>query len=83
MADVGWLALAAGEFERAHGRWPSHDELLANDPTLARQDRWRHPFRFEVTPHGFVVTTAGIDGEFGTCDDVASDPVPPSAASDR
>lgn len=78
MADVGWLALAAADFERANRRWPSHAELVAKDGTLARRDRWRRPFRFEVTPAGFVVTTAGIDGEFGTGDDIASDPVRPA-----
>jgi hypothetical protein len=75
VADVGWLALAAEDFQRTNGRWPSHAELVAKDGTLARRDRWQNPFRFEVTTAGFVVTTAGIDGEFGTADDIASDPV--------
>lgn len=75
MADVGWLAQAAGDFQRANGRWPTHAELVATDPTLARLDRWQHPFRCELTDAGFMVTSAGIDGEFGTNDDIASDPV--------
>jgi hypothetical protein len=78
VADVGWLALAAGDFQRANSRWPTHAELVATDSTLARLDRWQHAFRCEVTAAGFVVTSAGIDGEFDTCDDIASDPVPAS-----
>ena len=69
------LAWAARDFHAVQGRWPSHDELLAADATLARRDRWQHAFRYEFTPQGLVVVSAGVDGEVGTADDVRSDPV--------
>lgn len=70
-----YLAWAARDFQERHGRWPAHDELLAADPSLRARDRWRHAFRYETTPRGLVVSSAGVDGVFGTADDVASDPV--------
>lgn len=70
-----YLAWAARDYQAANGRWPAHDELIAGDPSLARVDRWQHAFRYEFTPEGLVVASAGVDGEVGTADDVRSDPV--------
>jgi hypothetical protein len=83
VADVQYLAFAARDFHVAHGRWPSHDELLAADASLARRDRWQHAFRYELTAHGLVVACDGIDGEAGTADDVRSDPVQSGAVTAR
>ncbi len=75
MSDVQYLAFAAADYQREHGRWPDHAELLAADPILRRLDRWQHEFRFFVTGDQFVVCCAGLDGVWGTADDVESDPV--------
>jgi len=78
--DVQRLAYAAADFASERGRWPTTAELLASDATLPRRDRWGHEFRFDASNDRFVATTAGIDGEFGTCDDVRSDPMRPESA---
>ncbi len=80
MYDVQRLAYAAADFATERGRWPTAAELLASDPTLPRRDRWGHEFRFNASDGRFVAMTAGIDGEFGTCDDVRSDPLRPESA---
>lgn len=70
-----YLAWAARDFHTAHGRWPAHEELLAGDPSLRSVDRWQQAFRYEVTAQGLVVVSAGVDGAWGSGDDVRSDPV--------
>lgn len=75
--DVRRLGYAAGDFRRARGRWPTHAELRAVDPNLPRRDRWRHEFRFETQADRLIVSCAGVDGLFGTCDDVACHPISP------
>jgi hypothetical protein len=77
---VQGLAYAARDHHDARGHWPTHAELLAVDPTLPRRDLWQREFRYEHTPLGLVVRTAGIDGEWGTADDIASDPVLPKGS---
>ena len=71
------MGYAAGFYRRQHGRWPEVAELLAGNASLPKRDRWRNEFRFETGGRGLIVSCAGIDGRFGTCDDVASDPISP------
>ena len=73
MADVQRLAFAADEFCGVHERWPSHDELLELDPTLARRDIWDQEFTFEQLPDGGLrVRSPGMDEELHTADDIVS-----------
>lgn len=75
MFDVQRLAYAAADFQKAHARWPDHAELLVADPSLPLRDSWQQAFRFEATGDQFLAMSAGVDGEWDTCDDVTSDPM--------
>ena len=76
--DVRRIAYAASFFHKDLERWPSLAELRTADETLPRRDRWRNEFHIETGDDGVVVSCAGPDGQFGTCDDVASHPVTPN-----
>jgi hypothetical protein len=77
VVGVQTLAFAASDFHGAHGRWPSPEELLA-DRSLPRLDPWGHEFRFAANGNTFAVRSAGIDGAWGSCDDVHSDDMTPA-----
>ena len=75
---VQTIAAAVGDFRALEARWPQPEELFACDPALPRQDPWQRAFAFEATVDGgCLVRSAGVDGRFGTCDDVASWPIAP------
>lgn len=75
MFDVQRLAFAADEHRELHGAWPTLEGLWGDDSSLPRADMWQRPFRIVVAGDTLTVRSAGVDGTFDTCDDVASDPM--------
>lgn len=81
VAAVQTIAAAVGDFRALEARWPRPEELFACDPALPRRDPWQRAFAFEATADGgCLVRSAGADGRFWTCDDVASWPIAPDGA---
>ena len=59
------------------GRYPADlNELIGNDPIKQdwAKDAWQQPYKFELFENGkgFLITSAGRDGQFGTLDDIKS-----------
>ena len=63
-----------GQLRAEHGAWPSQREIEAffdrdSGPPI---DNWGVPLRFEVTEERVAIVSAGIDGVFGTSDDITA-----------
>lgn len=59
------------------GKYPSElNELIGNSPTQQgwAKDAWNRVYKYTITENGkgFVITSAGSDGKFGTEDDIKS-----------
>jgi len=60
------------------GQYPSDlNELIGNSPMrqVWKNDAWNRAYKFTITENGkgFLIISAGSDGEFGTEDDVKSE----------
>ena len=60
------------------GKYPSElNELIGNSPLRQgwKKDTWNREYEFKITENGngFLITSAGPDGEFGTEDDIKSE----------
>ncbi|MDX1272280.1 type II secretion system protein GspG [Bizionia paragorgiae] len=53
------------------------NELIGNSPIRQdwKKDAWNREYKFTITKNGkgFLITSAGIDGKFGTEDDIKSE----------
>lgn len=74
-ADTSQIAFAAAEFHRQHGRWPALAEVLAAG-SLPGTDPWRRAFRLAIEDGRCRVRSAGVDGTWNTCDDIAAESLP-------
>lgn len=70
IAEMRKLAQALLRYSRAHGALPEGKTITEIYSVLARSepvriaDHWGKPFAFGRTPDGFVLASAGADGEF-------------------
>jgi hypothetical protein len=60
------------------GQYPTGlDELIGNSPLRQdwKKDAWNREYEFTITENGkgFLITSAGSDGKFGTDDDIKSE----------
>ena len=60
------------------GHYPTElNELIGNSPTRQDwiKDAWNRPYKYAVTENGkgFLIISAGSDGQFGTEDDIKSE----------
>jgi|TARA_R110002110_G_scaffold208363_2_gene420680 general secretion pathway protein G len=60
------------------GQYPTElNELIGNSPLRQdwKKDAWNRPYGFTITENGkgFLITSAGSDGKFGTEDDIKSE----------
>jgi general secretion pathway protein G len=60
------------------GQYPTDlDELIGNSPLRQdwKKDAWNREYEFTITENGkgFLITSAGSDGKFGTDDDIKSE----------
>jgi len=59
------------------GKYPTElNELIGNSPLRQgwKKDAWNREYEFKITENGqgFLITSAGSDGKFGTEDDIKS-----------
>jgi len=59
------------------GQYPTElNELIGNSPIRQgwAKDAWNRPYKYAITENGkgFLITSAGYDGQFGTEDDIKS-----------
>jgi len=59
------------------GHYPTElNKLIGNSPMRQswKKDAWNREYEFKITENGesFLITSAGLDGEFGTKDDIKS-----------
>ncbi|RCW89736.1 type II secretion system protein GspG [Winogradskyella arenosi] len=60
------------------GKYPTElNELIGNSPLRKdwTKDAWNREYEFTITENGkgFLITSAGLDGKFGTEDDIKSE----------
>ncbi|WP_291871275.1 type II secretion system protein GspG [Maribacter sp.] len=60
------------------GQYPTElNQLIGNSPMRQdwKNDAWNRAYKFTITENGkgFLITSAGSDGEFGTEDDIKSE----------
>ena len=60
------------------GKYPTElNELIGNSPIRQswEKDAWNRPYKYTITENGkgFLITSAGSDGKFGTEDDIKSE----------
>jgi type II secretory pathway pseudopilin PulG len=60
------------------GKYPTElNELIGNSPLRQdwKKDAWNREYEFTITENGngFLITSAGSDGKFGTKDDIKSE----------
>ena len=58
------------------GKYPTDlNELIGNSPIRQewKKDSWNRPYQFSVKENGFLIVSAGSDGQFGTKDDIKSE----------
>jgi hypothetical protein len=60
------------------GKYPTElNELIGNSPLRQnwKKDAWNREYEFTITENGegFLITSAGSDGQFGTEDDIKSE----------
>ena len=60
------------------GQYPTElNELIGNNPLRQdwKKDAWNREYKFMITKNGkgFLITSAGSDGKFGTKDDITSE----------
>ena len=55
-------------YQASEGEYPDDDE--GNELIAVILDGWDRPFRYERTETGYIIRSAGPDGEFGTMDDI-------------
>ena len=60
------------------GKYPTElNELIWNSPLRQnwKKDAWNREYEFTITENGegFLITSAGFDGQFGTEDDIKSE----------
>ena len=60
------------------GQYPTElNELIGNDPMRQdwKRDAWNRPYKYAVVGNGkgFLIISAGSDGQFGTKDDIKSE----------
>jgi hypothetical protein len=63
------LAAEAELWRATHASWPKPDELFGATGTHP-VDLWGQPFRIELSGATWIISSAGIDGAFGTGDDL-------------
>lgn len=68
------VADAAARFHAELGQWPTAADLAVAAPAVPRLDLWQREFRHVVHGDRVVVHCAGVDGVFGTGDDLVSEP---------
>ena len=57
------------------GKYPTDlNELIGNSPIRQewKKDSWNRPYQYSVKENGFLIVSAGSDGQFGTKDDIKS-----------
>ena len=64
-------------WNKKFGQYPTElNELIGNSPMRQNwvKDAWNHPYEYTITEKGkgFLITSAGSDGKFGTEDDIKS-----------
>lgn len=64
-------------WNKKFGQYPTElNELIGNSPMRQNwaKDAWNHPYEYTITENGkgFLITSAGSDGKFGTEDDIKS-----------
>ncbi|WP_136482365.1 type II secretion system protein GspG [Cognatitamlana onchidii] len=58
------------------GKYPTDlNELIGNSPIRQEwiKDSWNRPYQYSVKENGFLIVSAGSDGQFGTKDDIESE----------
>ena len=60
------------------GQYPTElNELIGNSPLVQdwKKDAWNRGYEFKIIDNGngFLITSAGSDGKFGTEDDIKSE----------
>ncbi|HLT53137.1 MAG TPA: type II secretion system protein GspG [Flavobacteriaceae bacterium] len=58
------------------GKYPTDlNELIGNSPIKQKwkRDSWNRPYLYTVKENGFLIVSAGLDGQFGTKDDIKSE----------
>jgi general secretion pathway protein G len=58
------------------GKYPTDlNELIGNSPIRQewKKDSWNRPYQYSVKKNGFLIVSAGSDGQFGTKDDIKSE----------
>ena len=76
--EISEISDRVEKWQEKFGAYPKElNELIGNDPIRQawKEDAWNRDYKYTVTENGngFLITSAGPDGQFGTEDDIKSE----------
>jgi hypothetical protein len=76
--EISEMSDRMGNWNENLGKYPTElDELIGNNPMRQswKKDAWNRVYKYTITENGkgFLIISAGLDGEFGTKDDIKSE----------
>lgn len=76
--EISEMADRMEKWNEKFGQYPTGlNELIGNSPIRQDwiEDSWNQPYKLSITGNGngFLITSAGSDGKFGTKDDIKSE----------